>query len=47
LVTNAARFFGYQRTGADINRRMRSVLLASMAAGAIELRGDRYQLPKL
>lgn len=45
LISQTARFFGYQRTGADITRRFRRLLEERLNEAALEFRADRYTLP--
>ncbi len=44
LVTRTARLFGYQRTGADIDRRLRATIRQAERSRWIEAQGERYQL---
>ncbi len=45
LIVQTSRLFGYQRTGSDINRRLREMVRAALMSGSIVERGERYQLP--
>ena len=46
VILHTTRFFGYQRTGADISRRLREVLSHGIERGIFELRGARYAMTK-
>ncbi len=45
LVVQTSRLFGYQRTGSDINRRLREMVQVALKTGLIVERGERFQLP--
>jgi len=46
LVQGTRQLFGYQRTGVDINRRMREVIHQALTARVIEEHGGRYRMVK-
>ncbi|MGH2531278.1 MAG: DUF3320 domain-containing protein [Thermomicrobiales bacterium] len=47
LVMRTARLFGYQRTGSEIDRRMRETIRSAWEEGTFEAKDSRYQLGRL